>query len=265
MRKDGQTRFDDDGNLVIIEENEQPQDDTTSEPDPIEPGDGTGFILEVKEGAHEANQTLHHVVEDHGHELEFDSREVAEEYAKQVSRDDGDLRVQAASDTEPRNIDAYLLAAHNPSIKEPAEVDGDTWTFDVGPNLYGTLGESIITAVPKAHPLVHFVRQDLDVDEESLEYGLRVKVETDCALHTEEVDGKRVSWYPDCKIVVSDGWKDETIETYCCEIKTGDASFQRSQAAAMKAIAKNERVLKIRVVIEDLPDQYTVRIDEVTT
>ncbi|WP_225336492.1 hypothetical protein [Halomicrobium urmianum] len=47
------------------------------------------------------------------------------------------------------------------------------------------------------------------------------------------------------------------------QIKTGDASFERSQVDAMAALARDERVLKIRVTIEALPDQYSLRIRDV--
>jgi hypothetical protein len=50
---------------------------------------------------------------------------------------------------------------------------------------------------------------------------------------------------------------------YRCEIKTGDASFQRTQMKAMRELAKEARVLKIRVLIDDLPKQYSVRVHEV--
>ncbi|NHN60471.1 MULTISPECIES: hypothetical protein [Halorussus] len=53
------------------------------------------------------------------------------------------------------------------------------------------------------------------------------------------------------------------LERYYCEIKTGNASFERSQVDAVKALARKERVLKIRVIIENLPDQYSLRIHEV--
>lgn len=68
---------------------------------------------------------------------------------------------------------------------------------------------------------------------------------------------------PDCCVVARDGWNGEALERYWCEIKTGNASFERSQADVMRRLAAEERVLKIRVSIDDLPDQYSVRIHEV--
>jgi len=100
--------------------------------DPVEPGEETGFVVEVKSGAIEVNSGLREVVELHGHALDFGPRSHAEDYAQQLSASGGELRVQAAPENEPRDIDAYLIADHSPSIAEPAEIDGETLTFDVG-------------------------------------------------------------------------------------------------------------------------------------
>jgi hypothetical protein len=111
---------------------------------PIEPGDRTGFVVEVKPGALDVNGTLVDAVEAHSRILEFGSRTHAESYARQLSTSGGSLRIQAAAENDPSEVDAYLLADHSPSIKEPAHVDGDTWAFDIGANLYGALGEAIL-------------------------------------------------------------------------------------------------------------------------
>jgi hypothetical protein len=230
--------------------------------DPVEPGDETGYAVEVKSGALDVNGELREVVERRGHTLDFGSRAWAEDYARQLSATDGELKIQAAPANEPDEIDAYLLAGHSPSIKEPAAVDGDTWTFDVGANLYGSLGEAILLHSPKPHALVYFVRQDLDLDEDKLEWGLNVEVTAAEPLAVEHSDGLK-RWTPDCVIEARDGWGGETLETYYCEIKTGDASFERSQVETMEALARDKRVLKIRVDIENLPDEYSLRIHEV--
>ncbi len=230
--------------------------------DPVEPGDETGFVLEVKSGALEVNDTLREAVDSPGHTLEFGSRSQAEDYARQLSASDGALRVQATPANEPRDVDAYLLADHDLSIAEPAEIDGDAWTFDVGANLYGTLGEAILLHAPKPHALVYFVRRDLDIDEEDLEWGLNVDVEPGKPLSVDR-DGERRRWTPDCVVEATDGWSGRTLERYFCEIKTGNASFERSQVDTMRELASEERVLKIRVDIDSLPDQYSLRIHEV--
>ncbi|MBX0325669.1 hypothetical protein EGH21_21875 [Halomicroarcula sp. F13] len=255
-----QLRFEDGALVEDPTANETTSADHTA--DPIEPGARTGYTVEAKAGALEVNAQLRAVTESHGGILAFGSRHHAEAYAGQLSASDGSLRIQAVPENEPKDIDAYLLADHNPSIKEPADVDGDTWTFDVGANLYGALGEAILLESPKPHALVYFVRQDLDIDEDNLEWGLNVDVNRGRLLSVDCSDGKE-RWTPDCVVEAKDGWDGALLERYYCEIKTGGASFERSQVESMEALARNERILKIRVSIEELPDQYSLRIREV--
>ncbi|WP_435335864.1 hypothetical protein [Haloarchaeobius sp. TZWWS8] len=237
-------------------------DDDPTRADPVVPNERTGFSVAVKQGALDANQTLARDVDSVDEVLEFGSRAEAEAYAIQLSAGSGGLRVQAAAGNDPTGVDAYLLAAHAPSITEPATTEGETWTFDVGANLYGTLGEAVIVDGAKPHAIEHFVREDLAVSEDELEQGLRVQVESGWPICVETGEGTE-TWVPDCVVEVHDGWNGPELANYYAEIKTGDASFQRSQSAVMKALAVDERVLKIRVRIEDLPDQYAVRIQEV--
>ncbi|WP_435180479.1 hypothetical protein [Halorussus sp. AFM4] len=255
-----QLRFKD-GGLV-----EQPAESKVDDDDPaaesIEPGEETGFVVEAKSGALDVNGNLVETVETHGRTLEFGSREHAENYARQLSASGGGLRIQAAPENDPSDVDAYLLADHNPSIKEPATVEGDTWTFDVGANLYGVLGEAILVESPKAHALHYFVRQDLD--DVKLEEKLNVDVQPGRLISmSDDLGENQKNWIPDCKIIAKDGWDGPVVERYYCEIKTGNASFERTQVAAMEQLARDERVLKIRMLIEELPDQYSLRIHEV--
>jgi hypothetical protein len=228
----------------------------------IEPGDRTGFVVEAKPGALDVNGTLVDAVESHGRILEFGSRTHAESYASQLSTSGVPLRIQAVAENDPSEVDAYLLANHSPSIKEPAHVDGDTWTFDIGANLYGALGEAILLEAPRPHAIHYFVRQDLPLDDGELENGLKIDVQPGRFLSVGDDEGRN-NWVPDCKVVVKDGWNGPVLERYYCEIKTGNASFERSQIAAMEQLAREERVLKIRMLIEELPDQYSLRIREV--
>ena len=232
--------------------------------DPIQPGDRTGFAVEVKSDALDVNTELVEVVETHGRTLDFGSRSHAEDYASQLSASDGSLRIQAAPDNDPRDVNAYLLADHNPSIKEPADVDGDVWTFDVGANLYGTLGEAILLESSKPHALYYFVRQDLNIHDDELESGLNIDIQSGSLVSFSDASSDdRESWVPDCVVVAKDGWNGEVLERYYCEIKTGNGSFERSQVAAMERLAQEERVLKIRMHIEKLPDRYSLRINEI--
>lgn len=247
---------------LVEDSDESESDEAKHQRDPVEPNAESGFLVEAKSGALEVNDELVDAVKTYGRKLKFGSHNHAEMYASQLSVADGSLRVQTAPKNDPSDVDAYFLADHNPSIKEPADIDDETWTFDVGANLYGALGESILLGSPKPHALVYFVRQDLDVDEDDLERGLNVDVSRCRLLSPESLDGSG-GWTPDCVVEVSDGGNGELLERYYCEIKTGGASFERSQVEAMEALASDERVLKIRVIIENLPDQYSLRIHEI--
>lgn len=247
-----------DGAVVLDDE------DSSIEPDPIEPGTETGYRVEVKPGALDSNATLRDAVDEYGRLFEFSARSAAEVYAAQISTPGGALKVQAAAPNDPDDVDAYLLADHDPSVDEPASVEGETVTFDVGANLYGTLGEAILTATPRPHALEWFVRRDLDVDGEPDDAGVTIDVETDCVVALDDDSaGDRLVWNPDCKLLARDGQSGELLERYYCEIKTGNASFERDQLATMNALARDERVLKIRVLIDELPDRYSLRIQEV--
>lgn len=228
----------------------------------VRPRERGDFSLAVKSGAMDANSVVEEVCEQYGEELRFSSRETAERFAQQLSSVDGALRVQGAAPNDLAEVDAYLLADHAPSVADPKRVsDAGTMTFDVGANLYGALGETIITGAPRSYAVEHFVEQDLaDV---SFRDELRVRVrDAEYVSFGDQLDGYS-GWAPDCKLVVYDGWGRPPVEEYWCEVKTGDASFERTQVAAMRELAGEERVLKIRVRIDNLPDEYSVRIHEV--
>ena len=244
---------------VVLDDDEPPL-----EPDPIEPGAKTGFRVEIKPGALDANPALRTVGDEYGRILEFGTRSNAEVYTAQLSTAGGPLRVQAAAPNDPADVDAYLLAEHDPSIDEPASVEGETLTFDVGANLYGTLGEAILTGTPKPHALEWFVRRDLGTDGDEGRARVTIDIETDCVVALDDdSSADRLVWSPDCKLLARDGRSGELLERYYCEIKTGNASFERDQLATMNALARDERVLKIRVLIDELPDRYSLRILEV--
>jgi len=244
------------GRLVEDEDTAAPE---SLEPESITPNEESGYALEIKSGALEVNEPLVDVFEEHGEVLSFGSRAKAEAFAGRLSTESGSLRVQAAAPNDPSNVDGYLFADYDRSVREPASTDGKTWTFDVGANLYGALGEAVVKSGAKPPALEYFIKQDLNVDPDDLEFGLRIDVISGKPVSTDKGGG---SWMPDCCVVVRDGWKGEVLERYWCEIKTGDASFERSQIDAMRELAIEERVLKIRVLIDDLPDQYSVRINE---
>lgn len=226
----------------------------------VQPNEEDGYRLAVKPGALEANESLVAVCDEHGEVLSFGSRTKAEAFARWLSAEDGALRVQAAAPNDSSDDDGYLLAAYDRSVREPAAVDGNTWTFDVGANLYGALGETVVKSGGKPPVIEYFVKEDLDAYPDDLEVGLRIDVTSDVYV---PADGNGSGWIPDCCVTARDGWNGEVLDEYWCEIKTGDASFERGQVETMRQLAAESRVLKIRVLIDDLPDQYSVRIHEV--
>jgi hypothetical protein len=244
------------------------------------PNERRGFTLSIKPGAVAVNAPLASVIDEHGTTVTFGSREEAEAFAERYAARGGALRVQAAAPADDREADAYLLADHDPSVRTPATVDGGTLTFDVGANLYGRLGETVVTA-GSAPALERFVRRDLaDVpvrdglevavrDGESLSLGALTPREGDWTGGADgeggDRDGAAGRWRPDCRVEARDGLRDPPLETYYCEIKTGGGTLERSQATAMRALAGTHdlRVLRVDVSIDALPDQYDVRIAEV--
>jgi hypothetical protein len=251
-----QVRFRD-GKVVRDPDSSSGKDEATE----VRPGEQTGFSLSIKPGALEVNEPLVAVRDEHGDTITFGARAQADAFAERLSAVDGGLRVQAVAPNDPADVDAYLLADHSPSTTEPASVDGATMTFDVGANLYGTLGEAVITGGPTSPAIEHFVKEDLS--EVSFRDVLRVRVTDSEFISFDDWDGGSSRWLPDCRVEARDGWRDPAVEVYWCEIKTGDASFQRTQMKAMRELAKEARVLKIRVLIDDLPKQYSVRVHEV--
>lgn len=247
-----------DGRLVSSDD-EEPQSELL-DTDPVVPDRETGFTVEIKPGALEANDAVVDVHEAHGEQLSFGSRADAEAFADRLSDAEGSIDVQAAARNDPSDVEGYLIAQYDRSVRDPASIDADTWTFDVGANLYGALGEAVVTSGAKPPALEYFVRQDLDTVLDARDCGLRISVTGGDPVSLEQ---GQLSWLPDCCIEARAGPGGELLERYWCEVKTGDASFERSQAAAMQALAAEERVLQIRVRIDSLPDQYSVRVTEV--
>lgn len=178
----------------------------------------------------------------------FGSRESAESFATEATRE-GDVRVvvQAAA-PQDETCDAYLVAIPARNTTEPVNPEADYWRFHTEANQQGAIGE-VLATTPKTNPpaLTWFVRQDLDDPD-----GLVVRVSRDV-----EPIG---AWWPDCRVVARvDG---DVVATYRCEIKTGNGSFQRGQREGMNRAAKDGRVLTARVRIEQLPNEYEVNVQE---
>lgn len=231
--------------------------------------DGDGFRVAIKDSARRVldAETLP-TSEASGH-LEFPSRDAAEAKIEDLSRTQpGTLELQRPAPNDSTAVDAYLVCYPESRKWEPDGSLEDGWTFDTTANQYGDLGEALVT--PADTPaLNHFVRQDLaDALEDRHLDRLDVRCETrpaefDWTSLRAAVDGERPGWTPDCEVRVYLPDRRNPIHRYFCEVKTGEASFERNQAADMATVATVADVLKIRVTIDGLPDEYTVKIRRV--
>ena len=223
------------------------------------------FTVEVKPSARERNAAADRLASERGTIHEYPSREVAAEQAEALS-ESGDIRValQRVAPQDDTPADAYLVAQPERNITRPHDPDARTWTFDTSGNQYGAIAETVLTT-PGGNPpaLTYFVRHHLDVDDE-----VRVVVETDRSTsHEIDDDGRRTArWEADVVATAHRASTGAPLREYWCEIKAGDASFERDQTAVMRATAAEPdvAVLKIRVDLDQLPDRYGVRIDEVS-
>lgn len=231
--------------------------------------DGDGFRVAIKDSARRVldAETLP-TSEASGH-LAFPSRAAAEAEIEDLSRaNPGTLDLQRPAPNDPAEVDAYLVYYPETRKWEPDGSLPEGWTFDTTANQYGDLGEALVTAADTP-ALNHFVRQDLaDVLEDRHLDRLDVQCVTrpaafDWATLRSAVDGERPGWTPDCEVRVHLPDRRDPLHRYLCEIKTGDASFERNQAADMEAVSAVTDVLQIRVRIDELPDQYGVKIRRV--
>ncbi|AWB26534.1 hypothetical protein [Halococcoides cellulosivorans] len=217
------------------------------------------YRLAIKESAREANDAVADLVADRGDVLDCESEGAAQALAERVSAAGERVRVQAAAPQDSSDADGYLIRHPRRYVSDPKPSDTTGLTFDVGANQYGALGEALVCGTSGlARGIKHVLRNELDdvIDERHYLYGIPDPYITD------DLDAD-VSWSPDLLVLVGSEYQDNPVAMYYCEIKTGDASFQRTQADDMQAVAREYGVLKIRVIVEALPDEYTLEVSEV--
>lgn len=228
-----------------------------------------GFTIAIKDSAIRANQAVKRRFEQEGEILEFESRSVADELAEDLSAS-GDARVaiQQAAPNDPSAVDAYLVHAPVQRKHTPEGSLEDGWTFDTTANQYGAIGETLVTT--RGTPaLRHFVVQDLaPFPSDEIRDAIRLEVNTepsefDWKSLRSAVGDEWVNWTPDCEVIVNLGHPAVQVHRYICEIKTGDASFERNQQETMRAASDIVDVLKIRVRIDGLPHRYSVNFERV--
>lgn len=226
------------------------------------------FIVEVKKSAIEANSRVDKLVETEERFLKYESRREAEIHTEQLT-ERGEVRI-ALQKTAPQDnteADVYMISQPERHIQDPVNPSADVWKFGVGANQYGAIGEALITSPGSSPPaLTYYIEQDLECSEEE---KIRVRLKSDIARSECYDEGGRSQtkiWIPDCIAQAERRYEDETIGgEYWCEIKTGNASFERSQIDLMrqKATEPEITVIKARVELDDLPKQYSVRFHKI--
>jgi hypothetical protein len=217
------------------------------------------YVVEIKDSAIEANPDLQSVIDDRDREISFQSKAEAEAFAADWSEAGTEVRIQKVAPQDPNDIDGYLAPNPQRSTHEPLQSDRQGLTFHTDANQYGDLGEALVMRSHGISPGVqYYLRENYDIGNKE-RYRIKKASEYWIPGH---IDLPRY-WRPDCTIAIKDTHDWEVVRKFYCEVKTGDASFQRGQRLVMQRVAEEYDVLKIRVIIEDLPDQYTLRINEV--
>lgn len=224
-----------------------------------------GFRIAIKDSAREVIDPETLAASEASGQLECSSRAAAEASIEDLPLSEaGTLHLQRPAPNDPADVDAYLVFYPETRKRNPDGSLDDGWTFDTTANQYGDLGEAIITA-PGTPALDHFVRQDL---AESLSEDLGGQLYLEVRTQPKEFDwetlrsvseGDWLSWTPDCEVRVYLPGHEGLVHRYFCEIKTGDASFERNQSRDMNAVSDVADVLKIRITIDGLPDEYSVK------
>lgn len=219
------------------------------------------FDVFITETARDANPAVEAYVAEYGEVVSFRSKNAAEEWASELSEDGGRVRIQKAAPQETRDINAYLVSDPRTYTSVPKETNSSGLVFDTTANQYGALGEAVVAGSYGVSPgLKYYIEQHTELPAED-EYKItrrnrpRIPQEID-------YDG---TWSPDLVVDVKQLEDWQTIETFYCEIKAGDASFERNQRESMQSLPREHNVLKIRVDITELPAEYRLLITPVDT
>lgn len=226
---------------------------------------GAPYRVAIQDSAIRTNESVRTYHDTHGDVVEFPSKDDAEEAATRFSNEgDRPVRIQRVAPQDSREVDAYLIAAPNRRIRNPDGSLEDGYTFDVGAQQYGAIGEALILSYRSNPPaLLPFIREDIDAFEATTDLSVAVDSNPDPISIDSSDGGTRKTWLPDCSVTAYDGAQQRAISTYVCEIKTGRASFERGQRAVMQETATTQNVLAIRIDISGLPETYTVKISKV--
>jgi len=216
------------------------------------------YTVLITDSAQEANSSASAAVDSQENRRSFESREAAENFAQRLSWSGTRLQIQKAAPQDTRDIDAYLVPNPQKQIWEPKESNKAGYTFDMTPNQYGAIGEAVVSGDYGVAPgLKYYFKQNLKLPSDEYRITRRLSSSIPQSI---DYDG---SWIPDLIVDIRNVEDGEILDTFFCEIKSGDASFERRQREGMESLAKSHNVLQIRVDIEELPSEYTLRIDAV--
>lgn len=216
------------------------------------------YVVDVKESAAVANPAVRDLIDERGETITFETKREATTLAATLSRTGQRVRIQKAAPQDPSDADAYLIRHPERYITHPKATGPRGMTFDVGANQFGAIGESLMYGSYGLSPgMRYYLFEELDSYDRSA-HRLRAIPEPDLP---EDLDDT-LSWSPDCLVRVERRTDGTVVAEYFCEIKTGNGSFERNQFADMRRVARGYGVLKIRVHIDALPAEYTVRIEE---
>lgn len=214
------------------------------------------YVVAIKDSAIESNPAANALAQEEGEIIECDSKSDADQLAVELSENGERLRIQRVAPQDKSGVDGYLVRHPEQFQYEPKSVERDWMTFDTDANLYGELGKSLIIGTYGVGPSLRYY---LFEEFPELSKGLhRLTRRHEPYLPD---DAPTVSWSPDGLIKAYNKVTGDLDRLVFFEVKSGDASFERGQLGDMQAVAEVYDVLKIRVNIDGLPGEYSVKID----
>jgi hypothetical protein len=224
---------------------------------PIQP-----FVVAVKTSAIERNERVRDLVDGREQRVEYESRAAAEDAAESFSAEGSPVRLQRLAPQDDTDADAYLVGAarYDPLPRRGPAAEG--WTFAVGSDEYGALGETVLTAGSGVtRPIQQFVSEDLNLDRDLRERDDDDPLEIAVDDNPERVTlpGESGAWHPDLRIGVT--FRGVSVIAYDCEVKTGDGDIERNQERIIERVADERHVVLARVDVSGLPQTFSVSFE----
>ncbi|MEZ3116620.1 hypothetical protein RYH80_11945 [Halobaculum sp. MBLA0147] len=252
------------------------------------------FLVAVKRSAVERNPAVAAAVGGEPATLSYESRAAATAAAREFAADGGPVRLQQVAPQDDTAADAYLVGAARYDDSPPELPAAAGWTFGVGADEYGALGEALLTAGDGvSRPVRQFVAADLAPHEADGDDGPetgdesrsgtitrsetttrgegtaadearrnrqrlaeQLDVTVDASPDPVTVPGESGAWHPDLRIDARH--RGTLVATYDCEVKTGEGDVERNQRSVAERVADERNVVIARVLIDDLPETFEV-------